>query len=262
MRQLEKHRILPVLISYTVSYPDMSVDSDGWDSIKVALGSFHDHFAQEKVLVVDNDKDDEAYAGKKKWLYSYPHAIVVRNQLTQAPDFWPNHHPRSNHHHGHGIDLAAAYCRRHGYDYMLYFEPDCLITGTAWFDAMWECMVDGAWMTGINPCNHSARIIHVCPSIWKVDKPPCALSFAHQPMAKDREHPSFTEMTEFIESAREWVCWDTAQRNWWIAALEGKALRAHPERQDFVHYRGGSGYAGKRGVRGHPDYKKFENYLV
>lgn len=62
MLELEKNKILPVLISYTVPYADMLVDTDGWDWIKLALRSFHAHFPQEKVLVVDNDSDDDQYA--------------------------------------------------------------------------------------------------------------------------------------------------------------------------------------------------------
>ena len=88
MQELHERKILPVLISYTVPYPNMVVDSDGWDWIKVALRSFHDHFDGQKVLVVDNDKDDEAYEPKRDWLYSYPGGIVVRNPITRDPRFW------------------------------------------------------------------------------------------------------------------------------------------------------------------------------
>jgi hypothetical protein len=42
MLELEKNGILPTLISYTVPYDDMLTDTDGWDWIKIALGSFHE----------------------------------------------------------------------------------------------------------------------------------------------------------------------------------------------------------------------------
>ena len=48
MLELEKNKILPVLISYTVPYADMLVDTDGWDWIKIALRSFHAHFPGER----------------------------------------------------------------------------------------------------------------------------------------------------------------------------------------------------------------------
>jgi len=116
---LEKNKILPVLISYTVPYADMLVDTDGWDWIKIALRSFHEHFPGEKVLVVDNDSDDDGYARKRAWLHAYSGAIVIRNPLTRDAVFWRQHHPRHNHHHGAGIDLAVDYCRQRGYEFLL-----------------------------------------------------------------------------------------------------------------------------------------------
>ena len=72
MLEIEKNGILPALISYTVPYTDMLTDTDGWDSNHIALRSFHVHFPGEKVLVVDNDMEDERYAGKRAWLHAHP----------------------------------------------------------------------------------------------------------------------------------------------------------------------------------------------
>lgn len=94
MLELEKNGILPALISYTVPYADMLTDTDGWDWIKIALRSFHVHFPGEKVLVVDNDMEDERYAGKRAWLNAHPDAIVIRNPVTRDLRFWNNHNPR------------------------------------------------------------------------------------------------------------------------------------------------------------------------
>ena len=69
---------------------------------------------------------------------------------------------------------------------MLHFEPDCIVSGTSWLEAMWQCIAEGAWMTGINCCNLSSEIIHVCPSLWSVDTPACEPSFACQPIEDDR----------------------------------------------------------------------------
>ena len=261
MRELHEQKILPTLISYTVPYRNMSVDTDGWDWIKIALRSFHDHFDGQKVLVVDNDKDGEAYKPKRDWLHSYPGGIVVRNPLTRDPGFWQNHDPAWSNHHGLGIDVAVAYCQRHGFDYMLYFEPDCLIEGGEWVEAMWRCMEGGAWMSGFSHCNHSTRIIHVCPSMWKVNEPPCTVSFMRQPIEADKRHPGFDAMTDLRGAAKSWDKWDTGQRNWWIAALEGKACRARPRWTDFSHYWSGSGHTQRRRVREHHDYQKLKRYL-
>src|SRR5262249_17650744 len=114
MLDLGKNRIQPALGSYTLPYAGMLTDADGWDWIKIALRSFHAHFAGEKVLVVDNDLEDERYAGKRAWLHSYPDVFVIRNPATRDPRFWNDHDPNSNHHHGAGIDIAVDYCRRHG----------------------------------------------------------------------------------------------------------------------------------------------------
>lgn len=262
MRRLHERSILPVLISYTAPYPDMATDSDGWDWIKIALRSFHEHFEGQYVLVIDNDGDDERYQPKKDWLYSYPEARVIRNPITENPKFWKDHDPAWNHHHGSGIDLAVAYCRHHRYEYMLYFEPDCLILGRDWVEAMWRCMEAGAWMSGFNQSNQSPRIIHICPSMWKVNEPPCDVSFSRQPIAADRQHRDFARLTEFREDAiRSWGRWDTAQKNWWIADLEGKACRARPWPQDFIHVWGGSGHSRRRRVREHQYWPKFRKYL-
>src|SRR5262245_42004208 len=171
MLELEKNGILPALISYTVPYADMLTDSDGWDWIKVALRSFHAHFPGEKVLVVDNDMEDERYAGKRAWLHAYPDAIVIRNPATRDAQFWEGHDPNTNHHHGTGIDLAVDYCRRRGYGFLLYFEPDCLVAGRTWVDNMWQNMRRGAWVAGGNIASHSDRVMHVCPSMWRIDSP-------------------------------------------------------------------------------------------
>src|SRR5262245_3500447 len=148
MLELAKNNILPVLVSFTVPYPDMLMDTDGWDWIKIALRSFHAHFPGEKVLVVDNDSDDDRYAGKRAWLHAYSNAIVIRNPMTRDAAFWQHHHPRHHHHHGAGIDLAVDYCRQHGYQFLLYFEPDCLVAGRTWVENMWQQLQSGAWVTG------------------------------------------------------------------------------------------------------------------
>jgi len=108
-----------------------------------------------KVFVVDNDMEDERYAGKRSWLHEYPDAIVIRNPVTRHVQFWNDHDPNSNHHHGAGIDLAVDYCRRQRYGFLLYFEPDCLVAGRAWVDNMWQEMQRGAWVAGGNIAAHA-----------------------------------------------------------------------------------------------------------
>jgi hypothetical protein len=261
MLELEKNGILPALISYTVPYADILTDTDGWDWIKIALRSFHVHFPGEKVLVVDNDMEDERYAGKRAWLHAHPDAIVIRNPATRDFRFWKDHNPRDNHHHGTGIDLAVAYCRRQGYAFLLYFEPDCLVCGTVWVDNMWEGMERGAWVAGPNTASHSDRIIHPCPSIWRIDSSCCRTTFLRQSKGVDRQHPLYPALTGFDDVAMNWDAWDTAQKNWWVAALQGKAFRSHFPHREFIHYWNGSGFLGKRSVRAQRDYWMFEPYL-
>ena len=254
-------RVLPVMVSYTVPYQNMETKSDGWDCMKIALRSFHNHLPGKKVLVVDNDRDGEIYSAKRHWLNAYDDAIVVRNPLTLESEFWNNHHPRHNQHHGNGMDFGVDYCKENGYDYMLHFEPDCLVRGIAWLKAMLECIEIGAWATGLFACNHSDQIIHVCPSIWDVNSPACKPSFARQPMKEDRQHVKFEELTHFKGIARRWDRWDTGQKNWWIAELEGKAMWAKPKQNDFTHYWSGSGYDGMRKVRERDDFELAKKYL-
>ncbi|MEM7425665.1 MAG: hypothetical protein AAF441_06190 [Pseudomonadota bacterium] len=261
MIDLQQKGVLPALVSYTVPYPELGNDPDGWGWIRIALRSFHEHFPGQEVLVVDNDSDDDVYRAKRNWLHSYELAKVIRNPETQKTGFWRDHHPRSNHHHGNGLDLAVRHCRKHGYGYLLIFEPDCLIEGAAWADALWQGAETGAWISGFNHCNHSSRIIHVCPSIWDVNAPPCEISFARQPMTEDRQHPRFEDMTRLRADAVNWSHWDTGQRNWWTAALADKVHWVEPKPDDFTHYWSGSGYIARQDLRGHEDYDKLRPYL-
>jgi len=80
-------------------------------------------------------------------------------------------------------------------------------------------------------------------------------------MEADKRHPSFAALTGFDEVAMNWPIWDTGQKNWWIAALQGKALRSYIPPGEFIHYWSGSGYLGKRGVRAQRDYRRLEPYL-
>jgi hypothetical protein len=261
MLELEKNRILPALISYTVLYADMLTDTDGWDWLKIALRSFHEHFPGERVLVVDNDMEDERYAGKRAWLRAYPDAIVISNPVTRHVQFWNDHDPNSNHHHGAGIDLAVDYCRSQRYEFLLNFEPDCLVTGRTWAESMWRDMQRGAWVAGGHIAARTDRIIHICPSLWRIDSPCCETTFLRQSKGADRQHPYYVALTGFDEQALNWEDWDTGQKNWWIAAHRGKAFRSYAPPAGLIHYWGGSGHLGKLSVRAQRDYPRLEPYL-
>jgi hypothetical protein len=259
MLELVKNGILPALISYPVPYDDMLTDTDGWDWIKVSLRSFHDHFPGERVLVID--MEDERYAGKRAWLHAYPDAIVIRNPVTRDVRFWKDHNCNSNHHHGAGIDLAVDYVRRHGYGFLLHFEPDCLVTGRDWVERFWRDVQSGAWVAGGHIAAHSDRMMHVCPSMWRIDSPCCATTFLRQGKGTDRQHPYYATLTGFDEVALNWEDWDTGQKNWWIAAIQGKAFRSYMPPGGLLHYWRGSGRLGKQGVRAQGDYRRLEPYL-
>ncbi|MFZ0247132.1 hypothetical protein [Candidatus Binatus sp.] len=34
--------------------------------------------------------------------------------------------------HGAGIEVAVRFARENGYDALLHFEPDCVVSGTRW----------------------------------------------------------------------------------------------------------------------------------
>lgn len=77
----------------------------------------------------------------------------------------------------------------------------------------------------------------------------------------DRQHPLYSSLTGFDDVAIDWDAWDTAQKNWWVAAQQGKAFRSHFPHREFIHYWNGSGFLGKRSVRAQRDYWMFEPYL-
>jgi hypothetical protein len=205
---------------------------------KISLSSFHEVFPDDLVLVVDNNPEIDAEGWtdicreETEWLTSHPNLLYRKN-------------PNSPKRHGLAMDLAASAARELGYKFILHFEPDCLISGRDWF----ENLVEGArgnWMVGSHRKDYGP--IHPTPSIWDLDQ--IKTSFETQPRDHDESHPRFRELFD-LEHLRKRVLnegdswdwwgkyWDTAQRAWFLAAIEDKA-RLVEKAADFVHYWSGS----------------------
>lgn len=221
--------IVPVLISF---------HTPRW--IRAGLGSYLRHFPGDRVLVIDNNPRqgepgwEPACEEERAWLAGRDDITFVRHH---GPD------PR----HGAAIDTALRYCRKHGGDILLLFEPDCLITGTNWYELLRRPMLDGAWMSGMDRQMYGP--LHPCPSMWRVDGD--WASFADQPRGADVRHPRFDELfflqrlLRSVESEHPhmltwWQAnWDTAQKNWFHAAAHDQAVQV-PKASDFRHFWGGS----------------------
>lgn len=223
------HRIIPIVVSY---------HTPQW--IKVALRSFHRHFPGQQVLVIDNNP----VAGEPGW---EPACDEEREWLSACPGVTLVHNPLADRRHGAAIDLALAICREEHADFMLHFEPDCHILGTAWYELLTRPMLEGAWMSGMTRQHYGP--LHPCPSMWRVDHD--WASFLDQPRGDDERHPRYHELfsLESLVTSVERYCppaipwwrknWDTAQKNWFHAAVHDRAVRV-PHTKDFRHFWGGS----------------------
>jgi hypothetical protein len=224
---LNKIGILPVLILYK-TFP--------W--IKVSLGSFQKYFPNDVVLVIDNNPDTGSARGiaylKQEGEWVRNHRNILYRKST--------HHEK---HHGYAMDFAASIARDAGYKYVLFFEPDCLITGRSWFNKLVE-EINHNWMIGSHLKDYGP--IHPTPSIWNIDK--IKTSFEVQLRCQDECHPRFHELFD-LDFLRERVkregdswewwkkYWDTAQRAWFLAAIRDKA-KLVDKADDFIHFWGGS----------------------
>jgi len=220
--------VLPVLVAFHTGR-----------CIRAAVDSFHRHFPGDMVLVVDNNPG----RGEPGWT---PDCDAERSWLRAQPDVLLLKNDGPGKGHGAGVDRAVAWCREGGVELMLHFEPDCLVTGRRWYDALRAAVDRGAWMAG----SHRKRYgpIHPTPSLWRVDR--IATSFEVQPRGADARHPLFHQLVDvdwLTDTVREeggpWAWWrdhwDTGQRAWFQAAVLGRA-EAVPETDDFHHFWYGS----------------------
>ena len=205
--------------------------------IRVGLGSFRDHFPREMVVVVDNNPErgepgwNPLVDAERAWLRARPDILLIKN-----------HSPDKRH--GTGMDVALDWCRSNDAGLFLHIEPDCLISGTRWFEGLRDAIDAGAWMAGGHRKLYGP--IHPTPSLWRVGE--VADSFEIQPRGPDADHPRFRELVGIdwlVEAVRcdggpsEWWRdhWDTAQKAWFRAALHGRAAFV-AELPDFRHFWG------------------------
>ncbi|MFC1605643.1 hypothetical protein ACFL33_02120 [Pseudomonadota bacterium] len=212
-------------------------------------------FPRDRVLVIDNNPEEltaewsDVCRIETEWVKSQPGLIHVVNEQT----------PKR---HGLAMDLAARITGDLGFNYMLHFEPDCLICGTNWFSRLKEGARD-MWMVGCHLKDYGP--IHPTPSIWDVNE--IKTSFEVQPRGADQKHPRFGELfdlghlhTRVLKEGDNWdwwgKYWDTAQRAWFLAAVEDKA-KLVPKADDFIHFWGGSNPARRPESFKDPNLEKY-----
>lgn len=221
--------VVPVLISF---------HTPRW--MRVGLASYLRCFPDDRVLVIDNNPREHepgwqpACEEERAWLAKHGGIVLVEHS---GPD----------RRHGAAIDCALRYCRQNSGDVLLLFEPDCLITGTTWYELLRRPMLDGAWMSGM--VRQMYGPLHPCPSMWRVNHD--WASFVDQSRGADVEHPRFGELffldrllrsvaSQHPQMLTWWQAnWDTAQKNWFHAAAHDQAVQV-PQAKDFRHFWGGS----------------------
>jgi hypothetical protein len=226
--------VLPVVVSY---------QTRRW--IKVALRSYRRHFPEGMILVVDNNPKpgERGWSAdvqeERAWLKSLPDILLIENPATRKS-------------HGSGLDLAADWARQNGFEFLLHFEPDCLISGRRWYEALRDAVDRGAWMAG--SCRRPYGPIHPTPSLWRVDR--IESSFEDRVRGVDEAHPRFRELFDLdwlVNAIREqrgavswWQThWDTAQGPWFRAAMHDRTALVSPT-NDFHHF-----WLGSTGHRNH-----------
>ena len=209
--------------------------------IRVAAGSFHQHFPEARLLVVDNNPKsgepgfEERCAIESAWLCKQSYITVL-----------PNPSPKKSH--GIGLDIAAAWCRDNAVPIMVLIEPDCLIRGRQWLERLVASIQTGSQMSGY--FSKSYGPIHPAPSAWDVGA--LKFSFETSSRVEDERHPRFPALFN-VEELRRIVAldgdswefwgyyWDSTQKNWFEAAIRDKAsLLPIGEELDFRHYWCGS----------------------
>ena len=99
-------KVMPFVVAY---------QSPAW--IKVAVGSYRDVFGDAWLTVIDNNQDQSCE--ESEWLRGQR---FVRRAVNDG----------ESRTHGSGMDLALRLARKEGYDAILHFEPDCLISDDRW----------------------------------------------------------------------------------------------------------------------------------
>lgn len=200
----------------------------------VGLGSFRRHFPSWQVLVIDNNpvkgesRWNEEHEAERRWLHSQPGVTVVSN-------------PGPSRTHGAAIDVAVEWCRNQQVEFLLHLEPDCLISGTQWYEKLCRGIDAGAWMAGSHRKEYGP--IHVTPSLWRVAS--ICTSFDYANRLPDEKHARFSELfnrdwllnavTTAKQDTEFWrTTWDTGQHVWFDCAVQDKAFLAAAT-DDFEH---------------------------
>ena len=214
-----------------------------WNTLKwvqKSIPQFLEHFDDYNLLVVDNN----SIKSEEKWIQVHAdEADYIKGQkVIYAKSDWPYDNSYSRRSHGLGIDFAKNWCVKNGYDVIIHIEPDCGIFGRKWFDNILAAYNDDTWMIG--SCRLTYGPIHPTPALFILDK--FQHTFGECRRAYDVLYPKYYEVFNikpFFSSHVQfnfWCkFWDTAQKNWFEAAIRGKTVLVE-KADDFIHYWNGS----------------------
>lgn len=162
--------------------------------------------------------------------------------------------------HGRGIDIAADWARDHGYSILTHLDADSLIRGRIWHERMSEHVQRGAWAISGERRWHGYP--GLSPSMWRIDI--LRGSFLHVRRGEEMANPEteraigWSAYVQKVGDANNgWFkkFWDTGQKNWFEAAVAGKAVCVD-EVSDFIHF----GAGGRRPMKAE-ERKVVEEYL-
>lgn len=211
---------------------------------RIFLRTFRMHFPDMPLLVIDNNpipgetlirrrRHDHStkyfsICGLEKELYLRdPMVTHVRNPFPASP---------TTKTHGHGMDLAVDWCRRHHVEMFLHLEPDSIVTGRKWYDNMITAVKAGAWIAMSSKTNYGAYI--PTPGLFVTEH--IRHSFGWVAKDGDLYHPAYKRLVDFSQfNVREYQHslmrnWDEGEKIWFEAARLQKFT--HTENPDYFHF--------------------------
>lgn len=132
--------------------------------------------------------------------------------------------------HGKGLDLAVNHVYKLGYDSVVFLEPDCFIYDKIWYDNLLKSIQQGFHMAS---CGwHSAGWLHICGSIWLINKIPCSFKSCRRSL-EEIHSPEFRqlnlgELMNDKDNRGVWhfyfYHWDVGVKNYFLIKKNKKKL--------------------------------------
>lgn len=150
------------------------------------------------------------------------------------------------HTHGDGLDVAADYAKRKGFDSIVFIEPDCVFSVTGWYKNITKALDSGCSMAATY--KHNFGPMHPCGSGWIIEEIPTSFKIANKTESETSSKTFQKEMKlkvlcEYMMksiSTEEFhfflYQWDVGGKNWFMLEEQNKTKKVDPD--GFKHFWG------------------------